>query len=102
MKRVEHPPKNKSLRTLLHPLGVKGFKGKEKARLERDAKTANLYANGAGKIQANGKTFSLEHLRRSIALGLKSWEKLYATEAVIVTHCRACMSAPRARRKSQR
>ena len=62
---------------------------------------ADMAANHCMKAHREGKFFSLEHPKNSIARKLPSWEELESLDGVMCTEYHTCMFHPSERRKSQ-
>ena len=72
-----------------------------RVRLRKDTDMANFSANACLKAHRQGKTFSLEHPGRSLAMHLEAWQKLLKEPGVAAINFHTCMFAGSRRRKSQ-
>ena len=88
-----------------HPRGIPEVLSKlpqtKRRKLDLDTRMAEMAAQHCIIAHREGRYFSLEHPRNSLARGLESWRRLEGTEGVKTTYYRACMLHPCKRRKSQ-
>lgn len=74
---------------------------KKRRKVDADAAMADMAARHCIQSHGEGKRFSLEHPKNSIARELDSWKELEALEGVFVTPYHSCTFATSERRKSQ-
>ena len=95
----------KPLRSVEHPRGIPEVVSKlpqaKRRKLDLDTKMADMAAEHCLVAHREGRYFSLEHPRNSLARGLESWSRLEGEEGVRSTSYHACMFHPCRRRKSQ-
>ena len=100
---VKFPPK--PLRSDSCPRGIPEEISKlpspKRRKVEDDTKMAESAANHCIQAHREGKFFSLEHPKNSIARKLPSWEELESMEGVMCTEYHTCMFYPSERKKSQ-
>ena len=93
------------MRSELHPDGipseVERMSKQSRVRLRKDTDMANFSANACLKAHRQGKTFSLEHPGRSLAMHLEAWQKLLKEPGVAAINFHTCLFAGSRRRKSQ-
>ena len=70
-------------------------------RLELDTEMAHLSARECLRVHREGRSFTLEHPRRSLALELSSWRELLAEPGVEAVPYSTCMFQGSRRRKQQ-
>lgn len=73
----------------------------KRRKLELDTQMADMAARDCELAHADGRYFSLEHPKNSIARGLESWRRLEGLEGVSSTEYHARMFEGCKRRKSQ-
>ena len=95
----------KPLRSIEFPEGVPevldSLPVSKRRKLDLDTHMADLAAESCISAHREGRHFSLEHPRNSLARGLVSWQKLERMSGVQTTSYHACMFHPCKRRKSQ-
>ena len=100
---VANPPR--PLRSDTYPRGIPSVLVKlpraKRRKLEADTQMAEMAANDCLSRISEGKLFSLEHPKNSIARELPSWKAFKSHESVFVTEYHACMYKGCERRKSQ-
>ena len=100
---VKCPPK--PLRNDSFPKGIPevvvSLPQSKRRKLELDTQMADMAARDCELAHADGRYFSLEHPKNSIARGLESWRRLEGLEGVSSTEYHACMFEGCKRRKSQ-
>ena len=103
IKGVANPPR--PLRNEEFPGGIPSeinkMNPRSRRRLMDDTKMADLSAGKAWEAMEDEHFFTLEHPRNSLALHLKSWQKLLRDPRVFVVPYHTCMFEGSRRRKSQ-
>ena len=73
----------------------------KRRKVQDDAAMADMAGKKCLKAHREGRKFSLEHPKNSLARHLPSWVELEAEDGVMVTEYHTCMFEPSVRKKSQ-